>query len=62
MVDFHLGYRFSGRLRGLEFSLDAFNALDHQHLETLPRGNALASGQAGEIIRARRTLKLAYQF
>ena len=62
LVNCHLGYRFSGRWQKVKLNLDAFNLLDNEHFETLPGQNLLAPGQAGEIIRARRTLGLEYQF
>jgi len=56
------GYRFGGRLEGLEARLKAFNFLDKRHYEILPALSASDPGQYGEKIGARYVLDLNYKF
>ncbi|MCC7263728.1 MAG: TonB-dependent receptor [Candidatus Latescibacteria bacterium] len=62
LFNFHLGYRLAGRWQDLELSLDAANAFDNRHYETLPAKSVLEPGQAAEVARSRRSLRLSYQF
>ncbi len=62
LINLHLGYRPAGRWQGLELSLDASNALDRRHYESLPGRSIIEPGQAAEIVRARRQLSLSYRF
>ena len=62
LINLHIGYRFGGRLQNLEVGLDAFNALDNDHFETLPELGTMTPGQGGEIIGSRQTLKITYPF
>ena len=62
LINAYLGYRFSGRLTGLELGLDGFNLLGDAHYQILPLENDLVRGQGGERIGARRTGRLIYRF
>jgi outer membrane receptor for ferrienterochelin and colicin len=62
LINAHLNYRFPGRWNGLNLGLDAFNLLDDNHYQILPRENDLMRGQGGERIGARRTARLTYRF
>jgi iron complex outermembrane receptor protein len=58
----HIGYTFSGSLKGLEVGFDGFNILDRQHFEILPTRAETDLGQSGEIVRRRMTATLSYGF
>jgi outer membrane receptor for ferrienterochelin and colicin len=56
LLDTHLGYAFSNRLKGLEVGFTAFNLLDHPHYE-VP-----VSPTGGTLIRGRYMGEISYQF
>ena len=62
LLNTHIGYAFSRRLRGLSAGVSAFNLTDHPHFQTLPVQGELEPGQNGEVIRRRVTVTLAYAF
>ena len=62
LLNGRIGYALSGRLKGLDVSLEAFNLTDHRHFEILPDTGEGALGQGGEIIRRRVTATVSYAF
>lgn len=62
LLNAHAGYAFSGRWKGLEVGVTAFNLLNHDHYEVLPPLNAIQQGQSGEIVRSRWTGTVSYKF
>ena len=62
LLNGRIGYAFSGRLEGLDVSLEAFNLVDHKHFEILADSGEGALGQGGEIIRRRATATVSYSF
>lgn len=59
MINAALGYRFPGRLNGLEIGVSVFNLTDYEHYE-IPPGTAFGLG--GEIIKSRVTGTVRYSF
>ncbi|OGR44170.1 MAG: hypothetical protein A2X28_01335 [Elusimicrobia bacterium GWA2_56_46] len=56
------GYRFKGKLEGLQAGFSAFNLLNDRHYETLPGESSSQPGQNGEIIGARYAADVSYRF
>jgi len=55
LVNAHIGYAFSGALKGLEAGVNAFNLLNHDHYEVSPT-------QGAEIVKGTYTGTLSYKF
>ncbi|MDA0747016.1 MAG: TonB-dependent receptor, partial [bacterium] len=62
LLNAHLGYTFSGTLKGLELGIDAFNLADNEHLELAPAVSELEPGHSGEVLKRRLTATASYQF
>ena len=61
LVNAHAGYALSGRLKGFEVGVSAFNLTDHAHYQILPAQNNLKPGQGGEVMRRRVTATVSYR-
>ena len=58
----HVGYRFSGRRKGVSVAVSAFNLLDHRHFQIIPERSETEPGQGGEVVRRRVTGTVSYRF